>query len=45
MLTEAQTTTNHVPILIPSTSNPGILLPEPNETVDVPESSFQPSFT
>ena len=42
LLTEDQATTNTVPTLIPSTLNPNILLPEANEGVDVPESSFEP---
>ena len=42
LLTEAQAVTNTVPTPIPSTLNPDILLPEPNEGVHVPESSFEP---
>lgn len=45
LLTEDQAPINAVPSFISSTLNPGILLPEPNEGVDVPESSFEPCET
>ena len=40
LLTEAPAVT--VPSHVPSTLNPGILIPESNEAVEVPESTFQP---
>ena len=45
LLTESEAPTDGVPSLIPSTLNPGMLLPEPNESIEVPESSFEPCDT